>query len=133
MVDDEALYTREEVLQLGAEPPNKGILCPKCGVCIPQFLDLKDADTTRIRLLILAQRPAMAMAELRSVTGCSLLWARIWVEHSGRPEWDWGTTAPCPYCGEQLRTPVAKQCRFCLMDWHDAENHVKMGSAEQGS
>jgi hypothetical protein len=28
-------------------------------------------------------------------------------------------TAPCPYCGEELRTPRAKQCRFCKMDWHD--------------
>lgn len=30
-----------------------------------------------------------------------------------------GETAPCPYCGESLRTPRAKQCRFCKMDWHD--------------
>lgn len=29
---------------------------------------------------------------------------------------------PCPYCGEPLRTPKAKQCRFCRMDWHDPEN-----------
>lgn len=31
-------------------------------------------------------------------------------------------TAPCPYCGEELRTPRAKQCRFCMMDWHDPGN-----------
>lgn len=31
-------------------------------------------------------------------------------------------TAPCPYCGEGLRTPRAKQCRFCMMDWHDPDN-----------
>lgn len=31
-------------------------------------------------------------------------------------------TADCPYCGKELRTPKAKQCRFCKMDWHDPEN-----------
>ena len=28
-------------------------------------------------------------------------------------------TAPCPYCGQPLRTSSAKQCRFCRQDWHD--------------
>lgn len=31
---------------------------------------------------------------------------------------------PCPYCGELLRTAVAKQCRHCSMDWHDPANVV---------
>ncbi len=30
--------------------------------------------------------------------------------------------ANCPYCDNELRTPLAKQCRFCKMDWHDPEN-----------
>ena len=30
--------------------------------------------------------------------------------------------ADCPYCGKELRTPTAKQCRFCKMDWHDPKN-----------
>ena len=24
----------------------------------------------------------------------------------------------CPNCGKIARTPMAKQCRFCLFDWH---------------
>lgn len=24
----------------------------------------------------------------------------------------------CPQCGKLARTPQAKQCRFCLQDWH---------------
>jgi hypothetical protein len=126
MLDIELPYTREEVLRYSDEFPQRGILCPKCGSRIPQFSELKDDDRTRIRFLILGQQPAMAMAELRAVTGCSPLWAKLWVQHSGRPEWDWGTTAPCPYCREPLRTPVAKQCRHCGMDWHDANNPSKM-------
>lgn len=31
-------------------------------------------------------------------------------------------TADCPYCGRTLRTPTAKQCRHCMMDWHDPDN-----------
>jgi hypothetical protein len=32
---------------------------------------------------------------------------------------------PCPYCGEPLRTPRARQCRFCGRDWHDPEHVVR--------
>jgi hypothetical protein len=28
-------------------------------------------------------------------------------------------TAPCPYCGQPLRTARAKQCRHCRREWHD--------------
>jgi len=126
MLDDESPYTREEVLRYSNELPQRGILCPKCGLRIPQFIDLTDADRTRIRLLASAQRPVMAMAELRSVTGCSIRWAKLWVGHLSSPEWDSEMTAPCPYCGKPLRTPVAKQCRHCHMDWHDAGNQTKI-------
>lgn len=30
--------------------------------------------------------------------------------------------ASCPYCGKELRTPQAKQCRHCHTDWHDPNN-----------
>src|SRR5690349_18691093 len=126
MLDIESPYTRQELLRYGDELPQRGIPCPKCHLRIPQFLDLKDDDRTRIRLLILAQRPAMAIVELRSITGCSPGWAKLWVQHAGRPTWDWPLTAPCPYCGAPLRTPVAKQCRHGRRDWYDASNPSKM-------
>ncbi len=31
-------------------------------------------------------------------------------------------TAPCPHCGKPLRTPTARYCRFCKMDWRDPGN-----------
>ena len=35
--------------------------------------------------------------------------------------------APCPYCGAPLRTAIARQCRFCKMDWHDPQNIHRRG------
>ena len=35
-------------------------------------------------------------------------------------------SVPCPYCGKPLRTALAKQCRHCLMDWHDPVNTLKL-------
>lgn len=32
--------------------------------------------------------------------------------------WDKECTTPCPFCGEPLRTPRARQCRHCGRDWH---------------
>jgi len=34
---------------------------------------------------------------------------------------------PCPYCGEPLRTSIARQCRFCKMDWHDPQAVYRRG------
>lgn len=39
--------------------------------------------------------------------------ARIWQEH--RSELSLNL---CLSCGKIARTPLAKQCRFCLHDWH---------------
>lgn len=33
---------------------------------------------------------------------------------------------PCPYCGSQLRTRLAKQCRKCGKDWHDPDNIIQL-------
>lgn len=112
----ESPYSREEVKELGHESPERGLLCSKCGARIPQFRDLSDSDHIRIRQLISNNKKILAMLELRAATGCSLGWAKLWVIHE-----DQKATVPCPYCGEPLRTPVAKQCRFCGRDWHDQQ------------
>jgi hypothetical protein len=48
-------------------------------------------------------------------------------EPSGPPIFDPPEPGPCPYCGESLRTSMAKQCRFCKMDWHDPTNVYRRG------
>jgi hypothetical protein len=114
-------YSREEVLEAGDSFPERSLLCHECQTRIPQFADLSERDETRIRSLILQGRKVMAIAELRAATGCGLRWAKIWVIHSGRPNPS-KETAQCPYCGEPLRTSLAKQCRFCRRDWHNPNN-----------
>ena len=124
---EDTTYTRSELLVAAGEFPQRGPLCPHCDKRIPQFADLSEQDERRVRELIRSGRPLMAMAELRQATDCPLLWARLWVEHQGRPQRIYGVTPPCPYCGSPLRTQLAKQCRFCRRDWHDPENVVVLG------
>jgi hypothetical protein len=123
----DAPYTLEEVLAAGDSFPDRGLLCHRCQTKIPQFRDLSKQDENRIRQMIRENRRIMAIAELRAATGCPLRWAKIWVYHEGRPKPLENGSAPCPYCGMPLRTSLAKQCRYCRRDWHDAENVVRLG------
>lgn len=34
--------------------------------------------------------------------------------------------APCPFCGSPLRTQSAKQCRYCMRDWHEPNQIVSL-------
>lgn len=118
-MDQRISYTREEVIEAGSNLPTRGLLCTECNHYIPVFEDLSGEDEQRI-LESLEQHSYKTMMELHRVTGCSLEWAKLWAHHGGKP-------APprevksCPHCGEQLRTPLAKQCRFCGSDWHDED------------
>jgi tRNA(Ile2) C34 agmatinyltransferase TiaS len=91
--------------------------CDCCQRVIPKFENLSQKDETHIRRLIREGKPVTAINELRTITHSSLMEAKLWVEHCG--EFTRRATAPCPYCGEPLRTSLAKQCRFCLRDWHN--------------
>ena len=122
-------YTRAEVETAGREWPDRGPLCPHCGLRIPQFAELSEVDERRVRELIREFRWIMAIAELEAATGCPLHWAQLWVEHAGRPKPDLKRSAPCPFCGMPLRTSLARQCRHCRRDWHDPELVQWLGEA----
>lgn len=124
----EEAYTRTEVEEFatGDEWPERGPLCHKCGMRIPQFAELGEADEQRIHQFAREQGPGRAIPELQSATGCSVTWAKIWAVHVSSCLYPVGEK-PCPYCGEPLRTPLAKQCRYCGKDWHDSENVVMLG------
>jgi hypothetical protein len=115
---NESPYSKEEVKDLGHSFPERGLLCHKCKNIIPQFEDFSEQDKARVLKLIREGRKLMAIEELKVATGCSLLWAKIWVSHAGNPNPKENGTTPCPYCGKPLRTSLAKQCRYCLKDWH---------------
>ena len=117
-------YSRSEVLAAGEGLPERGLYCDNCKARIPVFEDLSEIDEQRTRQHIREHQYITAITELRAATGCRLLWAKLWVQHNGRP-YPAPETAPCPYCGMPLRTSSAKQCRFCRRDWHDEENIVQ--------
>jgi hypothetical protein len=124
---EEETYSRSEVLAAGNKLPERGPLCHECGMRIPQFAELGEADEQRIRQLIRERRPIMAMSELRAATGCSISWAKLWVQHDGRAK-PAKESRPCPYCGSPLRTSMAKRCRYCRRDWHGPENVLTLGA-----
>jgi hypothetical protein len=118
---DEEPYTRAEAEAAGSDWPARGLLCPHCNMRIPQFAELPEVDEHRVCQLIRESRHIMAITELRAATGCPVQWAQLWVEHRGRPQPDRSKPTPCPYCGQPLRSSLAKQCRHCRRDWHDPQ------------
>jgi hypothetical protein len=95
--------------------PLRGEYCEHCERFIPAFADVASETERRIRALPKLQQ----MIELRTKTGCSLGWAKIWTLHPDgpRPKFGW-VGPPCPNCGKPLRTYKAKQCVVCGADWH---------------
>jgi hypothetical protein len=116
----DSFYTREEVIEARDAAPTRGLWCQKCSTFIPQFSDISAEDERRLLELIRNGRQWMAIQELDAATDCGLGWAKLWVNHRGKPEVFYET--PCPYCGQELRSSEAKQCRHCKRDWHDPDN-----------
>ena len=111
-------YSRAETIARGDRLPARGALCHHCGLRIPDFAELRSVDRRRIRELIRNHRPIMARQELRTITGCSLLWAKIWVQHAGRPL-ALRPGPPCPFCREPLKTSRAQECASCARSWYE--------------
>ncbi|MGE0538485.1 MAG: hypothetical protein AB7O68_26215 [Pirellulales bacterium] len=82
---------------------------------------VSDDLQAELRQLIEAGSRISAIKRLRDETGIGLQDAKAWVTRDSdvrRPR------APCPYCGQPLRSMAAQQCLECGMDWHDPQNVV---------
>lgn len=97
-------------------------ICNCCSQIIPTFDNLSKENEEQVRKVCREVGPISAIKKLRELTNSSLRDAKFWVDHCG--EYYMGKTIPCPFCGELLRTSEAKQCRYCLRDWHD-ESELK--------
>ena len=82
---------------------------------------LKPEDQEKIEKMVL-EKPIQAIQELRNLTHCSISEGKMSINELREKVWE-ENLPPCPFCGEKLRTPVAKQCRFCKRAWHD-ENEL---------
>lgn len=114
-------YTREELARVDySNSPDRGPLCPCCGIRIPVFADISPDTEREIRKFdFSAQKRAV-----RKMTGCSIGWAKIWVLHPDGPR-QRVMGPPCPYCGKELFTTQTKQCLQCGWDWHDPSHPVR--------
>jgi len=94
--------------------PAKWPVCSRCQLPVAQF---SLSDRLRCDLLKLLEKGQVndAVRLLRSVAGCTPACARSWVAHHGLACF---RNPLCPLCQRPLRTPSARQCRYCGSDWH---------------
>jgi hypothetical protein len=112
---DNRPYNREELTHLNkGDMPARGAHCEKCNNIIPTFADLSIPDATKLRAMIEADHRLEATRQLMALTGCSLLWAKIWVSHPDGPT---VIKVTCPFCGSTLRSERALQCPACFKSW----------------
>ena len=97
-------------------PESEWPTCSRCHMKIPQFQMSSELRDRLFNLLAQGHR-AESVAVIRNKSGCNTPTAKAWVVHEGLECFS-GETPLCPYCGKTLRTPRAKQCRFCGRDWH---------------
>lgn len=125
-------YRNEELRDPSLGRPERGEYCSRCKSTIPVFLDLSAEDRVRLKDLA-CQYPVEAMRERRAATGCSYLWAKIWVQHQRGIRAHEAKTIQCFYCRSPLRTPQARQCLECGMDWHDRGSVLRRCGPHPGS
>ena len=63
--------------------------------------------------------PKLVISGLASYITLSVL-GLVWETFIFSPAWidTMKKPTPCPHCGKNLRTALAKQCRHCGADWH---------------
>ncbi len=105
--------------------------CTCCGVEIP-FYDPRVTDEVadKIKPYIGTGNTITAITGLKRLANLSLRDAKFWVDHWGEVNVPGLQTGPCPFCGEELRTIDAKQCRHCKRDWHDPDKVLVLGTSE---
>jgi len=109
--------------------PMSRIRCTCCGIPLPvDNIKIPAELELHVRQLIREGKPVSAVKELASSLHISLGDAKFWVDHSGELIGRGMQTGPCPYCGKELRTDIAKQCRHCLLDWHDPSKLKRLSS-----
>src|SRR5215469_2215041 len=97
-------------------PEGEWSTCSRCHAKIPKF-QMSAELRNRLFNLMAQGRRTNAAASLQIESGCDVQTAKAWVAHEGLECFS-AKTPLCPYCGKALRTPRAKQCRFCGRDWH---------------
>ncbi len=113
-------YTNEELSRLDDHAfPERGTYCPKCRNYIPTFAAMDANTEQRLR-----EGRLRSMFEVRRLTGCNLIFAKIWVIHPNGPHPE-RFGPPCPYCGSRLFSEGTRQCIQCGWDWHDPSNPVQ--------
>ena len=117
-------FTKEEIEKENDGFPSRGIFCPKCGVNIPVFEGLDEAEESAIRKAGKGN-PVETIRIIRERAGCGVRWGKIWAIHPNGPQPKGFTgDGKCPYCGARLRTPHAKQCPECFKSWRNEENII---------
>lgn len=97
--------------------------CVCCGNEVPVFDPRVSPELAqKAHELLKIGQYITAVKEVRFHTGMDLRDAKYWVDHCGQLAGRAEVTGSCPYCGLELRTEMAKQCRHCKRDWHDSEN-----------
>ena len=99
-------------------PKTQWTQCLHCEGYVPEFEFSEQFQSTLTDLMTKGERFRI-MLELERLSGCESITAKMWVMHKTyrHPDFDPKEWA-CPYCGKRMRSPQAKQCRFCGRDWH---------------
>jgi hypothetical protein len=104
--------------QLKLLPEDQWLKCKKCTGPVPEFAGMP--DDLRRELEALLKTSAMGTISRLLQLGCTFATAQAWTVHyyAKHHQEQEPCITMCPHCGKPLRTPSAKQCRFCGADWH---------------